>query len=78
MTLCMLQENIYKDRWGQQSAKEDSNQQNYTPTYLPGYGEFENLCFVSIAWMVSVSHAFVYDAVDVNKIATAFLAKPPP
>ena len=28
--------------------------------------------------MVSVSHAFVYNAADVNKIATAFLTKPPP
>ena len=48
------------------------------PSYLPGYGEFENLCFVSMAWIMSVSHAFVYNAVDINKIATAFLAKLPP
>jgi len=48
------------------------------PSYSPGYGGFENLCFVSKAWSVSVSRAFVYHAVDVNKIATNFLAKPPP
>ena len=51
---------------------------NYMPSYSPGYGEFENLYFVSVAWTVSVSRAFVYNAVDVNKIATAFLAKPQP
>ena len=71
----MLLENIYKDWWGQQSAKETSI---YIPTYSPGYGEFENVSFVSVAWTVSVSRAFVYNAVDINKIATAFLAKPPP
>ena len=51
---------------------------NYIPSYLPSYGEFKNVCFVSVAWTVSVSCVFVYNAVDVNKIATAFLAKPPP
>ena len=51
---------------------------SYIPSYLPGYGEFKNLCFISVAWMVSVSHAFVYNVVNVNKIATTFLAKPPP
>ena len=50
----------------------------YILSNLPGYGEFETLCFVSVAWMVSVSRAFIYNAVDVNKIATAFLAKLPP
>ena len=75
MKLRILPENIYKDWWGQQSAKEASN---YVPYNLPGYGEFENLCFVFVALTVSVSHVFVYNAVDVNKIATAFLAKPPP
>ena len=64
---------------GQQSANEASNQQKiYIQSYSPGYGEFENLCFVSVAWTKSVSHAFVYNAVDINKIPTAFLAKPPP
>ena len=48
------------------------------PCYSPGYGEFENLCFVSVAWTVNVSRTFVYNAVDVNKIITAFLAKSPP
>ena len=31
--------NIYKDWWGQQSAKKASNQQKYIPSYSPGYGE---------------------------------------
>ena len=75
----MLLENIYMDWWGQESAKKlQINKKNYTPSYLPGYGEFKNLCFISVAWMVSVSRAFVYNGVDVKKIATAFLAKPPP
>jgi len=47
----------------------------YILSYSPGYGELENLCFVSIAWTVSVSRVFVYNAVDIK---TAFLAKPPP
>ena len=50
----------------------------YIPSYSPGYGEFKNYCFIFVAWTVSVSHAFVYNAVDLNKITTAFLAKPPP
>ena len=48
---------------------------NYIPSYSPGYGKFKNLCFVSVAWMVSVSCAFVYNAVDINKIATTFFGK---
>ena len=48
------------------------------PSKLPGYGEFENPCFVSVAWTVRVFSVFVYNAVGVNKIATAFLAKLPP
>ena len=39
-----------------------------TPSYLPTHGKFENLCLVSVAPMVCVSHMFVYDAVDINKI----------
>ena len=76
----MLQENIYRDWWGQQSAKKASNQQKkiYIPSYLPGQVKFKNHCFVSIAWTVSVSCVFAYSAVDVNKIVTAFLARPPP
>jgi len=74
----MLLENIYKDWWGQESVKEASNQQKLFTIYLPGHKEFENLCFVYVAWMVSVSRAFVYNAVDINKIATAFLEKLPP
>ena len=71
----MLQENIYKDWWGQQSAMEASNQQKYIPSYLPGYGEFENLCFVSVAWTVSGLRAFVYNAVDEKHNLYRFLGK---
>jgi len=72
----MLLENIYKDWWDQQRKFQINK--NYIPYKLPGYGEFENPCFVSVAWTVSVSRTFIYNAVGVNKIATAFLAKPPP
>ena len=68
--------NIYKDWWGQQSSIGSfklTKAIHYI--YLPGNGEFENLCFVSVAWTMSVSRMFVYSAVDINKIATAFLAK---
>ena len=41
--------NIYKNLWGQQSAKKLQINKNYTPSYSPGYREFENLCFVSVA-----------------------------
>ena len=75
----MQLENIYKNWWGQQSAKEVSNQQKiYILSCLPGYGEFKNFCFVSVAWTVSVSRAFIYNAINVNKIAATFLAKLPP
>jgi len=40
--------------------------------YLAGHEEFENLCFISVAQIVWVSHAFVYGAVNVNKIVTFF------
>ena len=56
-----------------------NKKKNYAPSYLPGYGECENLCwFLHVAWTVSVSLAFVYNAADINKIATALLAKPSP
>jgi len=41
---------------------------NYIPSNLPGNGEFKNFCFVSIAKMVSVSRAFVYNTVGINKL----------
>ena len=41
------------------------------------HGEFENLCFASVAPMVSVSHTFVYEVVDVNKIVAVFSVKLP-
>ena len=71
----MLQENI--DGASNQQRKLQINK-NYIPAYSPGYGEFKNLCFAFVALSVSVSRALVYNAVDVNKIATAFLAKLPP
>ena len=37
---------------------------------------FEKLCFVSVASMVCMSHAFVYDAVNVNKIIIISSTKP--
>ena len=46
-----------------------------TKTILPGHGEFENLCFDSIPQKVRVSRAFLYNAVDINKIITVLLAK---
>jgi len=45
--LRLLLEDIEKDRWGQQSAK--TNQQKLYTISIADYGEFENLCFVSIA-----------------------------
>jgi len=36
----------------------------YIPSYSPGYGEFK-ICFI---FVVSVSRAFVYNAIDVNKL----------
>ena len=51
---------------------------NYTPSYSLSYGEFENLCFISLSWILSVSCAFFYNAVDVDKISAAFFAKLPP
>ena len=71
----MLQENIYKDWWGQQSVKEASNQQKLYTIWL---GKVRNFFFIFVAWTVSASRAFVYNAVDITKIATTFLAKPPP
>ena len=58
--------------------KEVLNRLNpYIPSYLPTHGEFKNLCFVSVAPMVCMSHAFFYDAVDVNKIVAISSIKPP-
>ena len=74
----MLLENMYKGWWGQQSVKKASNQQKLYTNLVACYGELENLCFVSVAWTVSVSCTFVYNAVGVKKIATTFLVKPQP
>ena len=54
-----------------------SQAQSHILSYSPVHGEFEHLCFISIAPMVCVSHAFVYDAVNVNKIVIIFSTKPP-
>ena len=58
-----------------QQRKLQINKNYISSYYLPGYGEFENLCFISVAWTVSVSRVFVYNAVEVNKIANRFLGK---
>ena len=60
----MLQRKICKLLSGQYLEKEDSIDQNYILSYLPAYTEFENLCLAPMACM---SHAFVYDAVNVSK-----------
>ena len=38
------------------------------PSYSSAHGEFENLCFASVAPMVCMSRVFVYNEVNVNKI----------
>ena len=48
------------------------------PSYLPGHWECKNLCFVSVTQRVRVSSAFVYNVVDINKLATFPLVKPLP
>ena len=47
------------------------------PTYSPAHGEFDTLCYVSVASTVWVSRAFVYDAVNVNKIVIVSSTKQP-
>ena len=49
----------------------------YVASYSPSHGEFENLCFISVAPMICVSRVFDYDAVDVNKIVTVSSIKLP-
>jgi len=44
---------------------------------LPARQESINLWFVFVAPTVCVSHAFVYDAVDVNNIVVISSNKPP-
>ena len=55
---------------GQKLVKKVSNQQKL---YTAGHGEFE---IVSIMQMVRVSHAFVYNMINVNKIIAIILTKP--
>ena len=50
---------------------------NYISSYSPAHGEFKNLCFVSVAPMVCVSRAFVYDVVNANKIVVISSTKLP-
>jgi len=49
---------------------------NYTSFYSPAHGEFENLCFDSVAPMVCVLRAFVYSVVDVNMVVVIFSSIP--
>ena len=44
---------------------------------MPAHGEIDDLCFVSVAQMVCISCAFVYDAVNVNKIVIISSTKLP-
>ena len=71
----MLQEIFTKINGASNQQKGASNQPKLYTILLAWLWK---VCFVSVAWTVSVSRAFVYSAVDVNKIATAFLAKLPP
>ena len=50
------------------------NVKSIKPSYSPTHGEFENLYFISVA---PIALAFVYDAVDVNKIIAISSIKPP-
>ena len=61
----MLLENINKNWWGSNQQRKLQINKNYTPSYFPGYGEFENICFISVAWTVIVLRTFVYSVVDV-------------
>ena len=49
----------------------------YHPSYSSTHGKFKNLCFISVAPMVYVSRAFVYNVVDVKKIVAISSIKPP-
>ena len=71
----MKLKNIHKNWWGQRKLQINKN---YTPSYSPGYGKFENLLFRFHSPNGECVCVFVYNAVDVNKIATASLTKPPP
>ena len=44
------------------------NEENCIPSYSPVHGELEDLCFVCVAPTVCVSHAFVYNVVNISKI----------
>ena len=73
----MLQEKYASFYWASTQRRKTQIDYNYTPSYSPTHGEFKNLCFISVAPMVCMSRAFVYDAVDVNKIVAISLTKPP-
>ena len=60
----------YKENFTQVLIEPLLKTQTYTPSYSPTHGELENL---PVAPMVCVSHVFVYNAVDVNKIVAVFL-----
>ena len=76
--LRILLEKIYKDGWSQQSARQASNQQNLYTILLAWLWKVQKSLFNFFSLLVTVSRAFVYNVIDVNKITTAFLAIPPP
>ena len=45
-------------------------------SFSPAHGELENLCFFSVAPTVCVSRAFVYIAVNANKMVVIYSIKP--
>ena len=76
MKLCMLQKKISHGLMGLVIGQRSC--QKYIPFYSPGHGVFKNLCCSSVAQMVRVSHAFVYNVVKLSKIVAIQVAKPPP
>ena len=71
-------EKIHKFLLGHYSQKENSNPLKlYNILYSPAHGKFENLGFVSVAPMVCMSLALIYDAVNVNKIVVIYPTKLP-
>jgi len=71
----MLLENIYR---GQQSVKGASNQQKLYAILLAWLWRVQNSLFRFRSLNGKCVTYVCYNAVDVNKIATAFLAKLPP
>ena len=72
----MLQRKICKFSLGQYSKKEDSSRLNLYTILFACSWRVRNLYFVSVASTVCVTHAFVYNAVNVNKIVIVSSTKP--